>query len=112
MLMIGICICPLKLSRPMGTDKQGYRDVSLWINENLAEDAVIVASDKRISFYAQRKGKKLKDGRIPSSGEYVVKIIEADNEEPASNGTMQKVYWQWVDKKKKKKKVVVYDVKD
>ncbi len=111
MLVIGISLCLPKLLRPLGADKQTYRDVASWLNENTKETAVIVAIDKRIGFYAKRKKKKLKEGRTPSSGQYVVKIIKPNSPAPTWDVSAEKVYSQWIDKEKKRKKMVVYSIK-
>jgi hypothetical protein len=56
LLLIGICICLPKLLGPIRKEKQGYRNAAEWLMMNTARKDIIAATDKRISFYAEREG--------------------------------------------------------
>jgi hypothetical protein len=56
LLLIGISICIPKLVSPLRTEEQSYREAAKWLKENTAPTAIIAVPDKRIAFYAERKG--------------------------------------------------------
>ena len=63
--------------------------------------------DRRISFYAERKG-LIYDKKVPKRAKYVVKIVKNENEELKFGGAVEE-YSVWVDKRKKSgKKLVIY----
>ncbi len=91
LLLIGIGICTPKLLRPVRIEKQGYRKAANWLRKNTAPMNVIAVSDKRIAFYAERKGFKYDNGNtpvIPVSATYIVKTTEGRyHEESKSDKT-------------------------
>ncbi len=108
LLLIGISICIPKLLRPVRIEKQGYREAAKWLRENIAPADVIAVPDRRISFYAERKG-LIYDKKVPKRAKYVVKIVKNENEELKFGGAVEEEYSVWVDKRKKSgKKLVIY----
>ena len=79
LIVIGLGICTPKLFRPAGSDKESYRNVAGWLNQNMPENAAIAVTDKRISFYAERRG-LVYDKGIPKQARYVVKIFGGDKD--------------------------------
>jgi len=118
LFLIGIGICLPKLFRPIRMEKQGYRDAATWLRENTAPVDIVAASDRRIAFYAERKG-LICTGTAPRQAKYIVKIVnnEDKGQKPESDGAVQKVrglqerYSVQVDKQNKEaKKLVIYKV--
>jgi len=107
LLITGTAIClPKLLSRP-GSDKQGYRTAAAWLRENTDQKDLIASPDRRITFYAERKG-LIYDAEPTTQAEYVVIIVKNENEKPDFVKAAQKQYSVWLDKHKKKKKLVIY----
>jgi len=102
LLVTGIAICTPKLFRPLGADKEGYRETARWLSENSDKNDVIAVPDKRVSFYAQRPGKRIKNGTIPSSAKFLVTIEKNEEATPPFGQPLRKEYRQWVNKKKKR----------
>jgi len=109
LLLIGVCFCLPKLLRPIRIEKQGYRLAAQWLSENTTAEDVVAVPDRRISFYAERKG-VLFDKKIPKRAEYVVKIMKNESEVRNLNRTVKEEYSVWVDNLKKRKKLVIYKV--
>jgi hypothetical protein len=108
LLIAGLCICLPKLVRPIGCDKQGYRDAADWLTKYATETDIVIVPDRRISFYAQRKG-YLNANRVLKRAAYALIITENENEPLNLARAAQKVYSVTVDKRKKKgRKIVVY----
>ena len=80
LLLVGICICLPKLLRPIRIAKQDYRDTAQWLKGNTAATDIIAVPDRRISFYAERKGVLFADGRIPRNCEYAIKQFQSQGE--------------------------------
>ena len=81
LLVIGLIICLPKLLRPLHSDKNGYRLAANWLKENTTKEDVIIVPDKRITFYAERKGSEYNSYNatlIPLSTTYFVKKTEGD----------------------------------
>ena len=76
LLIIGLSICVPKLVRPIRSDKQVYRTVAEWLNENTARGDIIAVPDKRISFYAERKGVLSKGDWVPRVSKYAIKVFK------------------------------------
>jgi len=95
---VGVVVCLPKL---LGNahSKTGYVAAAEWISVNTAKDAVIVVPDRRISFYAERKGILIESPEDRLVADYYVDIVEGD--EKGSEVSY------WVDHRKKTK-VVVY----
>jgi len=110
LLVIGLSICLPKLLRPLRLEKQGYRDAAKWLRENSKKGDTIALQDKRISFYAERKGLKY-NKEIPKQAKYVVRIEENGTEEPDLGRTAKKEYSVLEDmRKKSEKKLVIYRI--
>lgn len=77
LFMIGIVICMPKLIKPMRMDKQNYRYVARWLAMNTDDDDLIGVPDKRISFYAERKG-LIYNRIVPDKAKYVVALFKDD----------------------------------
>ena len=109
LLLIGIAICIPKLFRPVRIEKQGYRDAAKWLRENTAPvDIVAVPDDRRIAFYAERKGLEY-DKNPPEQAKYIVRIVKDENEKPQWRGTFQEKFSVRMNKREKKKRIVVYE---
>jgi len=108
LLLIGIGICIPKLFRPVRIEKQGYREAAEWLRENTSPADVIAVPDRRISFYAERKG-LIYDKKVPKQAKYVVRIVK-NGSEPKFGRTVQEKYSVWVDRREKKKRIVIYEV--
>ncbi|KPJ66251.1 MAG: hypothetical protein AMJ43_08675 [Coxiella sp. DG_40] len=80
LIVIGMGICLPKLSRPMRSDKEGYRTAAAWLRENTTERDRIITADRRITFYAGRAGLKSGSKRIPKKADYIVKIFKGNKE--------------------------------
>jgi len=109
LFLIGIGICMPKLLRPIRIEKQGYRRAANWLRENTAPTDIIAASDRRIAFYAERKG-LIYDKKVPKRAKYVVSMVEDKDEKPKFNRTVQEKYSVWVDRREKKKRIIIYKV--
>jgi hypothetical protein len=107
LFLIGTGICMPKLLRPVRIEKQGYREAAEWLRENTTPKDIIAVPDKRISFYAERKG-LIYGKNIPEQAKYVVKIVEDENEEPNLGTSARQGYSGWVDRREKEKRIVVY----
>ena len=109
LFLIGICICIPKLLRPVRIEKQGYRDAAEWLRGNTAPQDIVAMPDKRIAFYAERKG--LRYGKkVPKQAKYVVRIVEDEDERPKFDRTVREKYSVWVNNGEKKKRIVIYEV--
>ena len=108
LLLAGTGICMPKLLRPVRIEKQGYKAAAQWLKENTASKDVIAVFDRRISFYAERKG-LIYDKKVPKQAKYVVRIVK-NGSEPKFGRTVQEKYSVWVDKREKKKRIVIYEV--
>ena len=56
LLAVGITTCLPKLLMASPGNKEGYRAVSAWLQQNTKAEDVLAVPDIRISFYAQRQG--------------------------------------------------------
>ncbi|MHC4617535.1 MAG: ArnT family glycosyltransferase [Planctomycetota bacterium] len=108
LIVIGVGICLPKLFRPIGIDKGGYKDAAKWLRENAAADAIVAVPDRRILFYAQRKG-PVYGVKLPGRADYIMTITDKEKEEPDFGGAVQKEYSVWVNKRKLRgRKLVIY----
>jgi len=98
-----------KLLRPVRIEKQGYRDAAEWLSKNTAATDIIAVPDKRISFYAERKG-LIYDKKIPKGVKYVVGIVKDEDKRLQWDRNVQEKYSAWLDKRNKKKRIVIYEV--
>jgi len=111
LLAIGLSICTAKFARttPLRWEKQGYRDAANWLKENTHQDDIIAIPDRRISFYAERKG--LGYGtKVPKQAKYIVRIVKDEDEKLQWDRSVQEKYSVWVDKREKKKRIVIYEM--
>lgn len=109
LLLIGIGVCIPKLFRPVRIEKQGYRDAAEWLSKNTAATDIIAVPDKRISFYAERKGLAY-DKNVPKGVKYVVGIVKDEDKRLQWDRNVQEKYSAWLDKRNKKKRIVIYEV--
>jgi len=109
LLVTGLCICLPKLLRPIRIEKQGYLSAAKWLRENTARDDVVAVPDRRLYFYAERKGLIYEGEGIVPSAEYVLRIVRGRSEEPKFGKTMKQAHWFWADERKKSgKRIVIY----
>jgi len=108
LMAVGFGICAVKLARitPLRWDKQGYKEAAEWLSKNTAPADIIAVPDKRIAFYAERKGIEY-DEKIPKRVDYVVRIVRSANEKPGPGKGTGEEYSTWVDKREKGEKVVI-----
>jgi hypothetical protein len=109
LFLIGTCLCLPKLLRPIRIEKEGYRDTAEWLRGNTARQDIIAVSDRRISFYAERKGLML-GKKVPQGAGYVVRIMKNEDEELNLGRIVKEKHSVWVDGRKKDKKLVIYKV--
>jgi len=79
LVAVGVAICTPKLLTPMGAEKQGYRQTARWLRDNTRVDDVIAVPDRRISFYAERRGPLYRDHADPRKVHYVVALVSDDS---------------------------------
>ncbi len=108
LLVIGMAICLPKLLRPMRIAKQGYLDAAKWLKENTKLEDIIAVPDKRISFYAERKG-LIYDKNVPKGVKYIVKIVKG-GEKPKVSLAVQEKCSTWLGRREKRKRVIIYEV--
>jgi hypothetical protein len=108
LVVIGLGICAPKLFKPIGSDKEFYRSVAGWLNKNTPENAAIAVTDKRISFYAKRRGLVYDEG-IPQQARYVVKIFGGKKEIPIEEEMQEAKEVFSVKGDGKKANIVIYD---
>lgn len=108
LLLIGVSICVPKLLRPIRIKKQGYRAAAQWLKANTDSTAIVAVPDKRISFYAERKGLVYENGNIPKKAEYIVKISKKGNDKTVSTKPFGKIKYEYVDKTKRGTNVIIY----
>ncbi|HCO94879.1 MAG TPA: hypothetical protein DIU00_13165 [Phycisphaerales bacterium] len=117
-LIIGTAIClPKLLARP-GSDKPGIRTAAAWLRENTAQEDLIAVTDRRISFYARRRGtiydaNPRREGmarhtKPHNKAKYIVTIENDEDEVPDFVRNAQKQYSVWENERKKNKKIVIY----
>ena len=106
---VGLSVCIAKFVRitPIRLEKQGYKEAAEWLKENTDLKDIIAVPDRRIAFYAERKG-LIYGKNIPEQAKYVVKIVEDENEEPDLGTSARQGYSGWVDRREKEKRIVVY----
>jgi hypothetical protein len=90
-------------------EKKGYLDAAKWLRTNTAPNDRIALQDRRIAFYAMRKGLGYSK-KVPKRAKYIVRIAAGEDETPEWSATFQEKYSVWVDKRKEKKRIVIYKV--
>ncbi|MDH4238789.1 MAG: glycosyltransferase family 39 protein [Phycisphaerae bacterium] len=109
LVITGLAICTPKLLRPIHADKKAYKAAAQWLKENTQKNDLIAVFDKRISFYAERKGLVF-DKNIPMGAQYAVAVMKNEDENPDADTAVQKELSLWIDQNKKTKKIVIYRV--
>jgi len=104
LLAVGFIICLPKLVRPIREDKRCYREAAEWLNKNTAPTDIIAIPDKRIAFYAERKGLAYSE-QIPERADYIVRIVKDEDEKPGL-GKDNEEYSTWINSKKSRKVVI------
>lgn len=110
LLTVGILICTLKLPRLADIEMKGYRKTAKWLNKNTAQADIIAIPDKRITFYAERKGLTYNEN-VPEQADYVVKIVNEKDKKPEFNNAVQEKYSCRIDMRGKKKIVIFKTIK-
>jgi len=110
LMAVGFGICAVKFVRtvPLRWERQGYRDAAKWLSKNTVPAAIIAVPDKRITFYAERKGLEYKE-QIPEQVDYIVRIVKSEDEKPGF-GKNTEEYSTWVGKQEKSGKLVICKV--
>lgn len=109
LLLIGISICIPKLFRPLRTEDQSYREAAKWLKENTVPTAIVAVPDKRIAFYAERKGLEYSE-QPPEQVNYIVRIVKSEDEKLVFGKETKEEYSTWASKDKKRGKLVIYKV--
>ena len=111
LLAVGLAICIAKFVRitPLRSDKQAHREVAEWLSKRTAPTDIVAVPDKRIAFYAERKGLEY-DEKIPDQADYVVRIVKSEDDKLGFGKDNKEEYSTWVDKRKKSRKLVIYKV--
>jgi 4-amino-4-deoxy-L-arabinose transferase-like glycosyltransferase len=104
-LVIGLIVCLPKLVRPLRVEKRTYRLAAEWLKNNTNQEEVIAVFDSRISFYAERRGKAIHQGRLPVNVKYIVNTTKDQREKPEK---MTEVWSSYLNEKEKNDKVVIY----
>jgi 4-amino-4-deoxy-L-arabinose transferase-like glycosyltransferase len=116
LLAIGVGICMPKLLRPLRAEKKAYRVVARWLQVNTKPTDVILTSDVRIAFYADRQGiSDVRRDSIPVRATYIVKVYGGrdDSIAPLPRGKLLvEVYSASPGKEDKDRKIVVYRITD
>ncbi|MHC5060943.1 MAG: ArnT family glycosyltransferase [Planctomycetota bacterium] len=109
LVLVGAFICMPKLFRPVSVEKHGYRKAANWLMQNSVPADIIAVKDKRISFYAERKGIRYAK-KIPKRAKYAVGILNDEDQSPEYGRKVREKYSVWVNKREKKKRLVIYEV--
>jgi len=80
LLLVGICICLPKLFRSIRIEKQRYKETAEWLRKNTTPKDIIAGPDRRISFYAERKGVLFAGDRLPGSCKYAIRQFQGQDE--------------------------------
>lgn len=108
LLIIGFAVCLPKLLRPVGAEKQGYRDAADWLKNNTEAGNVIAVPDSRISFYAERQG-LMYENDMPEKIDYAVMVTGSSDQPTKPGGAAREVYSVGLNRRQREdKRVVVY----
>jgi hypothetical protein len=69
---------PKLLLTPLRSEKVGLRKAGEWLRENTPTDSVVAEPDRRVSFYAQRRGLLYKRHPDSRKADYVVEVARGD----------------------------------
>lgn len=103
LLTVGIVFCTHHLLKPIRIEKQGYRDVAKWLNENSSPEDLIAVTDFRITFYAQRQAVAKSQQNKADYAVYIFKNAKHEDKKPSEK--WHQVYSVAL---KKKSKLVIY----
>jgi len=109
LIITGLAVCTPWLLRPINVDKKAYKEAAQWLRENTGENDLVAVPDKRILFYAERKGLVYEEN-IPTGVEYTVKVMKGEDEKLDVNKKTRKELSLWIDQQKKTKKIVIYKI--
>ncbi len=108
---VGLSVCIAKFVRitPLRLEKQGYKEAAEWLKKNTDLEDIIAVPDRRIAFYAERKG-LIYDKNIPEQAKYVVRIVGSEDEKPGIGKDIKEEYSTWINNHKKSGTLVIYKV--
>ncbi len=104
---LGIVICLPKLVQPLGAGKEDYRSLARWLHDNTPANAVIAVPDKRMAFYADRKGLSYEQQPELRAAHYVV-TTTAESGRIGLPGHWKQVYVQPSPTKDGRRQLAVY----
>jgi len=111
LLIISIGICLPKLTRPIRIEKKEYKTVSNWLKQNTEAEDIIAVFDRRVSFYAERHGKRGRLKRVPKGVDYIVKIFKEGEKilpRPRRGTKIKSVYALELDRNDRR--IVIYKI--
>ena len=108
LLLMGVSICIPKLLRPIRSEKQGYRSAAEWLKANTDGGDIIAVPDKRIHYYAERKGLVYENGNIPANIAYIVTLSKKENNETVFPKPFGEAVYTYIDKTSRGKNVTIY----
>ncbi|MCK4851111.1 MAG: hypothetical protein KAT11_07160, partial [Phycisphaerae bacterium] len=109
LLAIGIAVCIPQLLRPLNYEKLFLRKAAQWLAENTDKGDLVIVSDPRIAFYAQRRCPGYGQQTDQKAPKYTAIVLKIKNSGLAENDAAP---WPVVfsrDSTDKKKRVVIYD---
>jgi 4-amino-4-deoxy-L-arabinose transferase-like glycosyltransferase len=109
LIAIGLVICCIKLVRitPLHWEKEGYLVVAKWLEDNIRKSEKVAVPDRRITFYASRKGKKI-GRKIPKKVTYVVSITKEINPKPVFSRPYREKFSVRLNNKDTTRRIIVY----
>jgi 4-amino-4-deoxy-L-arabinose transferase-like glycosyltransferase len=110
LLLLGVAVCTPKLLKPIRADKKGYITAAEWIKNNTLKKDCIATPDRRISFYAERRG-LVYGKKIPRQARYIVTVTEGEDEGGDFGRAVREEFSVWADNRKPGgKKLVIYRI--
>jgi hypothetical protein len=108
-IAIGLVICCVKLTRitPLRWEKEGYLVAAKWLKDNVSKNERVAVPDRRITFYASRKGKRI-DRKIPKKVTYVVNITKEVNPKPVFKRPYREQFSVKLNNKDTTRRIIVY----
>jgi 4-amino-4-deoxy-L-arabinose transferase-like glycosyltransferase len=109
LIAIGLFICCIKLTRitPLRWEKEGYLVAAKWLEDNVSKNEKVAVPDRRITFYASRKGKRIVR-KIPKKVTYVVNITKEANPKPVFNRPYREKFSVKLNNKGTNRRIIVY----
>jgi 4-amino-4-deoxy-L-arabinose transferase-like glycosyltransferase len=108
LLAIGILICLPKLLESKRKDQAGFLDAAGWLAGNTNPNDLIAVPDKRIIFYAQRKGFLAWEQKDLNGADFAVAEVKKEGGEPDWGEKKQEF---WIDAEKKGSKLIIYKLR-